>query len=363
MAITLSNTARSRMYKIFWIIVGWTFISTFYFFSIYASLIDLDRDISDLDPWIYFKGSLLTGLFAGIVGGSLMVFYWERWLRTRNYGWSLLSILGTFTVLYFLVGIPTGLFVASGELNLPFFHHHVLQEVLTSYSSLPSVQSFLFWLFVVLGTLIMLLVNDKYGPGVFRDFLLGKYFQPKREERIFMFLDLRSSTVIAEQLGEQQYFSFLKDTYKHATPSILNAKGEIYQYVGDEIVISWKMNEGVVNANCLNCFFQIQQALQFKAGYYHQTYNGLTPEFKAGLHYGHVMAGEIGVVKRDIAFSGDVLNTAARIQGKCNELGVNILFSSDLLERLNLLSESLQPKKMGDMALRGKQQKVLLYTI
>ena len=363
MIITLSNARKSQIHKIFWITIGWSLISVFYFFSIYASLIDLDRDISDLNPWIYFKGSLFTGLMAGVVGGSLMVFYWERWLRTRNYGWSLLSILSTFTVLYFLVGIPTGLFVASRELELPFYHHQVLDNVFTSYTSLPNVQSFLFWLFVVLGTLIMLLVNDKYGPGVFRDFLLGKYFHPKREERIFMFLDLRSSTVIAEQLGEKQYFSFLKDTFKHATPSILNSKGEIYQYVGDEIVISWKVNEGVVNANCLNCFFQIRQALRFKAGYYQQTYDGLVPEFKAGLHYGHVMAGEIGVVKRDIAFSGDVLNTTARIQGKCNELGVNILLSSDLLRRLNLLPNSFSPKKMGDMELRGKQQKVRLYTI
>ena len=45
---------------------------------------------------------------------------------------------------------------------------------------------------------VLLLVNDKYGPGVFRDFLLGRYFQPKREERIFMFLDIKSSTTIAE---------------------------------------------------------------------------------------------------------------------------------------------------------------------
>ena len=98
-------------------------------------------------------------------------------------------------------------------------------------------------------TLIMLMVNDKYGPGVFVDFLLGKYFKPRREERIFMFLDLRSSTTIAERLGEEKYFSFIKDVFKDATPSILDSRGEIYQYVGDEIVISWKMENGQKNAN------------------------------------------------------------------------------------------------------------------
>jgi len=216
---------------------------------------------------------------------------------------------------------------------------------------------------VVLGTLIVLQVNDKYGPGVFRDFLLGKYFHPKREERIFMFMDLRSSTTIAEKLGEQRYFKFLKDIFQHSTASILDAKGEIYQYVGDEIIISWKMHEGVDNANCLNCFFEIQEALRLKTSYYKETYDGIVPEFKAGLHYGYVMAGEIGVVKRDIVFSGDVLNTAARIQQKCNELGVNILLSNYLLDKLSLQPDSFAPRKMGDMELRGKKQKVMLYTI
>lgn len=359
----LSNTLKSQISKVLWITIGWTFIAVFNFFNIYAALTELKYNTSDIDPWLYFQGSLLTGVLAGTLGGSLVVFFWEKWLRTKNYGWSLLSILWTYTIIYLVVGISTGLFVTSGELGLPFYNHQVWQPVLSSTVHITSLQSYVFWLLVVLGTLILLLVNDKYGPGVFVDFLLGKYFHPKREQRIFMFIDLRSSTTIAEKLGEQRYFNFLKDIFEHVTPSILNAKGEIYQYVGDEIVISWKTSEGVDNANCLNCFFHIRKALQQKAQYYKDAYSGIMPEFKAGLHYGYVMAGEIGVVKRDIAFSGDVLNTASRIQQKCNELGVNILLSNFLLDKLNLQADTFKPKKMGDMELRGKKQKVALYTL
>ena len=177
-----------------------------------------------------------------------------------------------------------------------------------------------------------------------------------------MFLDLRSSTTIAEKLGEIRYFNFLKDVFRHSTPGILHNKGEIYQYVGDEIVVSWKMDKGLNNANCLQCFFDVQVALRQRASYYQDTY-GILPEFKAGLHYGHVMAGEIGLVKRDIVFSGDVLNTTARIQSKCNELGVNILISKYLLEKLVLPPHTFAPERLGDMILRGKQQKVILYTV
>ena len=363
MSIIKSNTLKSQLSKILWITVGWTFISVLYVFIVYAQLFKLELYTSDVDLWLHIKGSLMTGIVAGIIGGSLLVFFWEKWLRTKKYGSSLWSMLWTYIVIDFIVEIPGGLFVGSSELGLPFYHSRVWQAVLSSTVSMNGLINTLFWLLVVLGTLIVLQVNDKYGPGVFRDFLLGKYFHPKREERIFMFMDLRSSTTIAEKLGEQRYFNFLKDIFQHSTASILNAKGEIYQYVGDEIVISWKMHEGVDNANCLNCFFKIQEALKLKTSYYRQNYDGIVPEFKAGLHYGYVMAGEIGVVKRDIVFSGDVLNTAARIQQKCNELGVNILLSNYLLDKLKLQTGTFEPKKIGDMELRGKEQKVMLYTL
>jgi adenylate cyclase len=178
-----------------------------------------------------------------------------------------------------------------------------------------------------------------------------------------MFLDLRGATTIAEQLGERRYFNFIKDVFRDSTPEILKSKGEIYQYVGDEIVISWKKDIGTLNANCLQCFFDIQQRLLDNASYYRENYDGIVPEYKAGLHFGFVMVGEIGIVKRDIAYSGDVLNTAARIESKCNELGVNILFSKALLVGLGSLPNPFKPREIGEIDLRGKQHSLMLYTV
>jgi len=177
-----------------------------------------------------------------------------------------------------------------------------------------------------------------------------------------MFLDLRGSTAIAEKLGEALYFNFLKDLVKDATPGILNAKGEIYQYVGDEIVVSWKKDAGSENANCLKCFFDVQRRIKEKSAYYSERYD-VVPEFKAGLHYGFVTVGEIGIVKREIAYSGDVLNTTARIQSKCNDLGVNILLSKYLLDKLESLPNPFQSIEIGKIELRGKQDAIELYTV
>ena len=362
MNIPIPDNLYSRLTKVFWITMAWVIVSIGQFLNGYGALLYFNCDMSSHDPLLIFKGSIFTGIVAGILGGSLVVFTWERWLRAKNYGLALLDILWSFTIVYLIVGILGEIFYHIKEPGLSLFDLELWQIAGSHIFQIATLQNYFFWLLVVLGTFIFLQVNDKYGPGVFLSFLRGKYFRPKREERIFMFLDLRASTTIAETVGERKYFSFLNDWIKHVTPSILSYKGEIYQYVGDEIVVSWKMIAGTTNGNCLKCFLDIQRIFKDQQNYYQDTY-GVVPEFKAGLHCGYVMTGEIGVVKRDIAFSGDVLNTASRIQSKCNELGVDILLSQLLADQLAIKGDGFHPKQIGEMILRGKEQKLMLVTL
>lgn len=353
---------RNQAKKVLYITIAWTIFSVCKFLYEWTVLRSYNFPQEELQLSIMFKTSLLVGGIGGVAGGITLVGLMERWLRTKPYGLALLFILASYTLGSLIIVYFTNSYFFSQQMGLPFFSEAVSKEVILYFSSVDYLKNFIIWLVLVLLTLIVLLINDKYGPGLFRAFLLGKYFRPKREERIFMFLDLRASTMIAERLGEERYFSFIRDIFEHVTPSIIYAKGEIYQYVGDEIIISWKMQKGVENVNCIRCFYDIQRVLSQRMTYYKAHY-GIEPEFKAGLHYGHVMVGELGVVKRDIAFSGDVLNTASRIQNECNEFGVNILLSQYLLEKLSLPPNAFTPRKIGDMLLRGKQQRMVLYTI
>lgn len=358
-AMNWNGSILSQLSKIGWITVAWTIVSLCQFGIGIAYVRELDLDIA-MNPLIPFRTSILTGVLAGLLGGSGVVFLWERWLRSKPYGWTLRSILFTYVIIFILVGYPTNMFYYSSLTGKQLLDPFVLSSAADRLFSPGTLVPLITWLFIVIFTIIALLVNDKYGPGIFRKFLLGRYFEPRREERIFMFLDLRSSTTIAEQLGEERYFAFLREVFQYATPAILKHEGEIYQYVGDEIVISWEMDKGIRNANCITAYFDIQQELIRRKSYFLAKYQ-VFPEFKAGVHQGYVMAGEIGVVKREIAYSGDVLNTAARIQSKCNEFGVNLLFSGDLIQRLSLTG--LSPRELGDIELRGKQERVKLFTL
>ena len=93
----------------------------------------------------------------------------------------------------------------------------------------------------------------------------------------------------------------LKDFFAQITNPILDNKGEIYQYVGDEVVIAWKYKDGTRRNRCVACFFDMKKYIDLKSDYFMNRY-GLVPRFKAGLHCGRVIAGEVGIIKRDITF-------------------------------------------------------------
>ena len=124
-----------------------------------------------------------------------------------------------------------------------------------------------------------------------------------------MFLDLRSSTTIAEQLGHVRFSSLLQECFFDMTNAIVNGRADVYQYVGDEVVLSWPKERGLENSRCVRCYFEIRNALSARRDHYLSEY-GIEPVFKAGLHLGWVTVSEVGIVKREICYHGDVLNTA-----------------------------------------------------
>ena len=224
-----------------------------------------------------------------------------------------------------------------------------------------------FWTIIVyiyIGTLVLSFIqiaNDKFGKGVFLKMLFGKYKEPKEEKRIFMFLDLKSSTAIAEVLGHLKYSQLIQDCFYDLNDVVPNYDAEIYQYVGDEAVLSWPYQKGLSNNNCVNLFFAFRQKLLDKKDYYHGKY-GISPEFKAGVHGGVLMVAEVGVVKKEVAYHGDVINTSARIQAECNTHKVPILISEKLLMDLEIGS-LFSTKHLGNVLLKGKQEKVNIHTV
>lgn len=217
----------------------------------------------------------------------------------------------------------------------------------------------LYWIVLFVVTQLYIEINDKYSPGVFFDILAGKYLKPKIENRIVMFLDLKDSTPIAEKLGHEKYFLFIRDFIFHISMGLIEHGGIIYQYVGDEIVVSWLYNKKNAK-NSLKAVIEARKNIQKSSEHFRRRYD-IIPEFRVGIHVGDVTVGEIGVIKRDLAMSGDTMNTAARIRSACNELNQKFIVSKDFVDCGTL--KNWQTESLGLVELKGKNAGLELFSL
>ena len=312
-----------------------------------------------------FKSSLiytpLGCFFMGFIQGWIEVVWMKDKFRNRSFWVKILFKSCFYLLLIILFLVTLTLLINSFRYNATPWDPEVVNSLVQFYSA------FAFWSIVFYAAVIVDValffseVRDYLGGGIFYNYSFGTYFKPKKEIRIFMFLDMKSSTTIAEKMGHTKYFELIKTYYADMTNALLETFGEIYQYVGDEIVVSWPKKDGLTNNNCLRCFQKINESIQRSADNYKSRF-GFVPEFKAGLHVGEVTTGEIGILKKEIIYTGDVLNTSARIQSLCNHYNSRILISKPLKELL-AETEEMTITEIGDITLRGKTRSMPLYKI
>jgi adenylate cyclase len=302
-----------------------------------------------------------SALMGALMGGSFLVFYVNVKFHDKPYGQTIFAVGVFYIFVIITIIIALGCIAVPLKTGKPFAHPET-QQALRKFLMDPSRgKNILSWSVIVAITQLMLQISSKFGQGSFGKIIRGKYNTPKEEKKIFMFLDLNSSTTIAEHLGDEKYHELLKEFFADITNPILDNNGEIYQYVGDEVIVAWNHDEGIRNCQCVKCFFEIKQHIETKKDKYLRLF-GVLPTFKAGIHCGKVVAGEIGVIKRDITYSGDVLNTTSRILSMCNEFNAEIISSADLLKELGLdFKFATQP--LGSIKLKGKEKEVFLSAV
>ncbi|MCD6013095.1 MAG: adenylate/guanylate cyclase [Flavipsychrobacter sp.] len=212
------------------------------------------------------------------------------------------------------------------------------------------------WIVLFVLTQVIIEINEKYSPGVFWAILIGKYRQPRVQKRIVMFMDLQRSTPIAETLGSKENFKFIRDFIYYVSTALMEYDGRIYQYVGDEIVVSWLYSPKNVE-KCLDAL-KLSFRLLKKNSVYFRSHYGIVPEFKAGIHVGDVTVGEIGVIKKDIAMNGDTMNTTARICSVCNEFENKYIASKAFIDNTAI---NCKTENIGVIYLKGKTNSIELF--
>lgn len=295
----------------------------------------------------YFAKGMMLGFLISLSCGLLQFLYFEKVLKRFPFISAVLIRATAFSVLtvvvFFLVSV-----LISKLFAIPYFFEHLpFALVLTFiFASL-----FLFTISTI----------NLIGRREFMSILTGRYHRPVEEERIFMFMDIASSTTIAEQLGHIRFFKFLNEFYGDVTEAVSATDGEIYKYVGDEAIVAWRLTPHRHAMAALDCYFLILKSIEAKRLFYEQHY-GIVPCFRAGLHYGTVMVGELGDLKKEIAYIGDVLNSTARMQEECKNQETGILISKDVVE---LISDNgvYTFVSHGDKRLRGKKMVIEIFSV
>ena len=345
-----------------WLITIVVFIIALYLFSLF-SYFGIEHFIKDGAIKDYFDSNVwhLEVLLSAIVLGTLFILIDQltekKIFRRKSFGFNIILK----SVLYFLA-----LVIACVLIYHSFsFFELVSKEQLDIMQSLVNTKFLLSGLIYYAAFILLLnftlYINKKLGPGSLIDLLTGKYYQPKNEELVFLFLDLKGSTRIAEKLDHKNYSRFLKECIHELTPVVQKYKARIYQYVGDEVVLYWTFNDGLKQLNCINLFFDFIEVLSKRQDYFNEKY-GEIPQFKAGMAAGIVTLTEIGDIKREIAFHGDVLNTAARLEKKCNEFNEKLIISQHVVDQISSKHE-YSFKFLSDLALKGKSENIKFYAV
>ncbi len=176
---------------------------------------------------------IFNGVSIGLIGGVLVAileryaFNWE----TRRIGFRTIVMLKSLCYLLLMVV----LIVLIKGVNESFYYGEGLVDYLygSRFQNFLYKEDFniiLFYSLLGIGVIIFTQeMSRKMGRMVLFHFITGKYHKPRREQRIFMFVDLKSSTSIAEAMGDMKYYNFLNDFFHDITKCILATKGEIYR--------------------------------------------------------------------------------------------------------------------------------------
>ncbi len=345
--MSINRKRRWRIIRSFGI--GW--IGAFMFLSIVRGSGTIEQGSIELGLPQSLAMSLLLGSIFGGLAGVAQVLLEERAykrmplhrLLTLRLMFSVVSLLSLVSLAYLIMtaffGVSVGLvefFIEPGSFAIYFY-------VLSADLFLVGMRQ----------------VDLLLGDGNLWKLLRGRFYTPREDEKIFMFLDLGSSTTHAEVLGHIVYSKLIQDCFDDLGV-VADNEAQVYQYLGDGVVLTWSLEDGLKDQNCIRAFLRFRERIDTRGPYYQRTYQR-RPRFTAGVHVGKVVVTEVGRNKKEIAYHGDTINTAARIQGQCKPLGAELLISRTLAEALGVRNLPLQD--LGEVTLPGKEKSLGLFAV
>ena len=247
---------KDQLLKIIFLVSFWLLAAVFYVFMEMAIENYLMQFLNIKSAHYELGRVLYIASIATLIGGSIIasfeVLYFNRKFSRQPFGKVLLYKNVFYFINIFVFTSIATIISSSYILDSSVFSEKVLEKYYQYMTSLKIWAVMLYWGFIVMLSLFTLNISEKLGQGVLLNYLIGKYHKPKEDMRIFMFLDLTSSSSYAEKLGHIKYSKLIQDCFYDLNEIIHEFDVQIYQYVGDEVVLTWTKDKGLKNNNYKN---------------------------------------------------------------------------------------------------------------
>ena len=186
-----------------------------------------------------------------------------------------------------------------------------------------------------------------------------------------LFCDIRSFTSMSEKMAAADVVSLLNKYFTALGECITNHHGIINKYIGDAIMAIF--GAPVESENSARDAFLAALDMRKALVSVNKEFADLgLPQlrFGIGIHTGPVFAGTIGAANRmEYTVIGDTVNTASRMESLCKTYQTDLLISEASAKKIvgdvgdtGTAGGSLEPRFLAETEIRGKEEKMKLYT-
>lgn len=179
----------------------------------------------------------------------------------------------------------------------------------------------------------------------------------EKVQAAMMFTDLESFTDMCERVGNpERIVETLNDYFERTTGSIFDHDGVVIKYIGDAIFAAWgaPIHDPEAPIKAVRAAWKLFKSDKL-------VIDGLELRTRIGLHYGDVVAGNIGSTRRvDYTMIGDAVNLAARLEGINKMFDTSILMSDAVHAHIN---GEFRTRNVGKFRVKGRKEAVVVYEL
>lgn len=173
-----------------------------------------------------------------------------------------------------------------------------------------------------------------------------------------LFTDVEQYTSLSENMDPKELASFMNKYYEAIFEPVGRYSGIVLDIKGDSMLSIWSTahpDTALRRKACLAALDISSAVQQFK-----QNSNTLLLPTRIGLHSGYISLGNVGAINHyEYLPTGDVVNTASRIENLNKNLGTWILVSEEVLHQI----DGFLTRKLGEFIFVGKSKPVTVYEL